>query len=165
MKIRHFFLLLLLPAMTLSSCKKEETQTYDPQKQLEADEVIIKDFIAKNNIPAVRHETGVYYQIIEPGEGNITYRANTTVTANYTLRFLDGTVIQQSTEPFRSRLAPSNNQLGLITAWQIGIPLIQKGGKIRLISPSGYAYGPRGENPIPPNAVLDFDIELVDVQN
>ena len=30
---------------------------------------------------------------------------------------------------------------------------------------AGYAYGPQGSGAIPPNSVLDFDIELVDVQN
>jgi FKBP-type peptidyl-prolyl cis-trans isomerase len=55
---------------------------------------------------------------------------------------------------------------GVIDGWKIGVPLIQKGGKIRLIIPSGFAYGPSGAGggAIGPNAVLDFDIEIIDIR-
>ena len=43
------------------------------------------------------------------------------------------------------------------------IPLIQKGGKIRLLIPSGYAYGSQAQTQIPGNSILDFTIELIDV--
>lgn len=158
----RLFFLLLFPALILNSCKKDQIDPgdeYDAEAQLAADEVLIKAFIAKNSIPAQRHETGVYYQIIAPGEGNITYNSSTTITVNYTLRDLNGKVIEQSSQPYRNLLSR------LIPAWQIGVPLIQKGGKIRLISPSGYAYGPYASGNLPPNSILDFDIELVDVQN
>jgi FKBP-type peptidyl-prolyl cis-trans isomerase FkpA len=72
---------------------------------------------------------------------------------------LDGTVFDQTTTQ------PLNFPLGnVIVGWQIGVPLIKKGGKIRLLIPSGYGYGQGGSGKIPSNAVLDFDIELVDVQ-
>jgi FKBP-type peptidyl-prolyl cis-trans isomerase FkpA len=73
---------------------------------------------------------------------------------------LNGTVFDgTTTQPISFKLGQ------VISGWQIGIPLIQKGGKIRLLIPSGLAYGPDGQGPIPGNAVLDFDIELLDVTN
>ncbi|MNL47460.1 FKBP-type peptidyl-prolyl cis-trans isomerase FkpA precursor [compost metagenome] len=54
---------------------------------------------------------------------------------------------------------------GLIAGWQIGIPYIQKGGKIRLFIPSQYAYGNSAMPGIPANSVLDFNIELTEVVN
>jgi FKBP-type peptidyl-prolyl cis-trans isomerase FkpA len=155
-----YFLLCCLLVLALGSCKSESG--ISPQEQLAADEVRIKEFIAKNNIPAIRHESGLYYQIIEPGSGSLAYTENTTVTANYALRYLNGQLIEKSNQPFTNSLGGPR---GLIEAWKIGIPLIQKGGKIRLISPSGLAYGPTGYASIPPNAILDFDIELVDATN
>ena len=53
----------------------------------------------------------------------------------------------------------------LIVGWQIGVPLIKKGGSIRLIVPSGLAYGSSSPGlGIPKNAVLDFTIDLIDVK-
>lgn len=158
MKMKHLLLILLVSIAALSACKKENN--YDPYKQLEADELVIKDFITKNNIPAVRHETGVYYQIITPGSGAITYSGTTQVTAKYTGRLLNGQVFDNAGG--NSATFPLGN---VIDGWKIGVPLIQKGGKIRLLIPSGYAYGPYAQGGIPANSILDFDVELIDVQN
>ena len=158
MKIKYLFLFLLISVLTVSSCKKKET--FDAAKQAKADEQIIEDFIAKNHIPAIKHSNGIYYQIINAGSGDIAYTDNTTVTANYTGRLIDGTVFDKTTTtPIAFKLG------GVIEGWRIGVPLIQKGGKIRLLIPSAHGYRQYGKGPVPGNAVLDFDIELVDVNN
>lgn len=157
MKLKYLIFTCLLIVGALNSCKQDKGITFE--EQLAADEVRIKDFIAKNNIPAVRHQTGLYYQIIEPGAGSLVYTGNTSITAKYTLRLINGNTIPQPSEPIDFSLG------GVIDGWQIGIPLIQKGGKIRLIVPSGYAYGIAAQPGIPSNSILDFDIELVDAQN
>ncbi|WP_026897824.1 FKBP-type peptidyl-prolyl cis-trans isomerase [Daejeonella oryzae] len=158
MKVRYLFLFFIALTITISSCKK--TSSVDPEKQFAADEVLIKDFIAKNNITAIRHESGVYYQIIAPGSGSTIYSANTSVSAKYKGRLLSGSVFDEATaNPISFKLG------GVIVGWQIGVPLIQKGGKIRLLIPSAYGYGQSSAGSIPANSVLDFDIELVDVQN
>ena len=158
MKIKNILLFSFMMLFAFSSCMKKDN--FDPEQQAIQDEAAIVKFLTDNNIAAVRHSSGVYYQVIQPGSGNITYTANTTVTANYTGRFLSGTVFDKNTtQPISFKLG------GVIVGWQIGIPLIQKGGKIKLFIPSGYGYGRNGSDPIPGNAVLDFDIELVDVQN
>ncbi len=137
-------------------------QAADPYKsaeeQLVKDEDLIKKFIADNNITAVRHESGIYYKIIEAGTGTYVYTKSSKVTVNYKGRLLNGNVFDQSTSAISFPLG------NVIVGWQIGVPLIQKGGKIRLFLPSGYAYGASGSGSIPANAVLDFDIELLDVQ-
>ncbi|MEO8796219.1 MAG: FKBP-type peptidyl-prolyl cis-trans isomerase [Daejeonella sp.] len=158
MKMRTIILFFLALTLGFSACKKNNSLS--PEEQLTKDENLIKEFIAKNNIPAVRHQTGVYYQIIEPGTGSAVFSANTTVNAKYTGRLLNGNVFDQtSTNPISFKLGQ------VIPGWQIGVPLIQKGGKIRLLIPSGYGYGDQQVRSIPANSVLDFDIELVDVQN
>jgi len=117
----------------------------------------IKAYANANGIAATKHASGMYYQIIDTGMGMIP-KSNSTVTATYTGKLLDGSTFDSGTAGF-----PLS---GVIEGWQIGIPLIKKGGKIKLIIPSSYAYGctgsPRGG--IPSNAVLFFDITLVDVK-
>lgn len=148
------FLALVLIA-SLTSCKKSEP--YDPAKQLQIDEVIIKDFLKTNNLNALRDTSGLYYIISKGGSGNVKYTASTQVRVKYTLRLLDGTVIPQTTEPIKFTLGE------VISGWQIGIQKIQPGGKIRLIVPSVYAYRQQSQGGIPANAVLDFDIELLEI--
>lgn len=142
--------LALVMLTVFNSCKKD---------QLEVDEKLIKEFIAKNNIPALRHESGLYYQIILPGSGS-TVTLNTIVSVKYTGRLLNGSVFDgTTTDPATFPLA------NLIEGWQKGIPLIRKGGKLRLLIPSSLGYKQSGSGRIPGNSVLDFDIELVNVQN
>ncbi|WP_207429480.1 FKBP-type peptidyl-prolyl cis-trans isomerase [Pedobacter sp. SYSU D00535] len=148
--------LLLIAAISLAGCKKNDP--YNAQKQLEADEQLIKAFIAEKNITnAQRHASGMYYVITSPGAGNFQYTQSSGVQVKYKLRLLNGTEIEQPTDPVCLTLGR------VIPGWQYGIPLIQKGGKIRLLIPSVYAYGPNPAGAIPANSVLDFDIEVLDV--
>lgn len=147
--------MLFLALGAFSSCKKEN---YDPEKQLAIDDALIKDFIAKNSIVAVKHSSGIYYQIIAPGAGNTTYTTATQVTVNYEGKLLSGSVFDKSTSAVTFSLG------ALIPGWQLGIPLIQKGGKIRLLIPSTLAYMNQARVGIPENSVLDFTIELTNAQ-
>ena len=143
-----------------SSCKKDDVPQYDPEAQLQRDEQVIKDFVATKHIEGVlRHESGLYYVISDPGTGTEAPKGTDKVKVKYTGRLLNGTVFDSNTQGIEFTL----NRL--IAGWQLGIPLIKKGGKIRLLVPSGYAYGPYSQGVIPANAVLDFDIELLDVTN
>lgn len=157
MKINKLLILTFIMTLSLSSCMK--SNDFDPAKQAELDEALIVKFIADNKISAIKHSSGVYYQIISSGSGSKTYSASTQVTAKYTGRLLNGSIFDQtSSQPLTFPLG------NVIVGWQIGVPLIQKGGKIRLIIPSQYGYGANPAGKIPANSVLDFDIELVDVQ-
>ena len=155
-KPKNFVFLILPLLLAMSSCK----DNCNPEKQVQQDEATIIKFLSEKNITAQRHSTGVYYQIVNTGTGNITFNSNTTVSVKYSGRLLSGSVFDPgAAQPISFKLG------GVIPGWQIGVPLIQKGGKIRLFIPSGLAYGCDGQGSISSNAVLDFDIELVDVTN
>jgi FKBP-type peptidyl-prolyl cis-trans isomerase FkpA len=54
---------------------------------------------------------------------------------------------------------------GLIKAWQLAVPLVKTGGKIKLVIPSGLAYSMRTRGAkIPPNTILEFEIEVLDAK-
>ena len=141
--------------MVLGSCSKDN---FDAEKQAAKDDSLIVDFIAKNNIPATKHASGLYYQVITPGSGASVTSAST-VSVNYEGKLLNGQTFDKSKTPITFPLTQ------VIPGWTIGVPLVKVGGTIRLIIPSALAYG--NESPggtIPRNSVLDFTIELINAQ-
>ena len=53
---------------------------------------------------------------------------------------------------------------GVISGWERGTVGMKVGGLRRLVIPPSLAYGASRNGPIPPNATLVFEIELLDVQ-
>jgi len=130
----------------------------DHYLQSDKDESIILAHLEENELEAERTDEGLYYEIIEPGEGDVYPKENAIITIRYTGSFLDGTIFDQTEGNDTATFALTD----LIQGWQIGIPLLQKGGKIKLYVPSAIGYGAAGAGSIPPWSVLIFDIELVD---
>lgn len=86
-----------------------------------------------------------------------------TVTVNYTGRLLDGTQFDSSVgrAPFTFNLGQGQ----VIKGWDEGVAGMKVGGKRKLTIPSDMAYGKNGFPPvIPPDAPLEFDVELLDVK-
>ena len=74
----------------------------------------------------------------------------------------DGTVFDTSEgkEPLRTPLVSSS----LIQGWVQGIPGMRVGEVRKLVIPPELAYGASGKGPIPPNATLTFEVELLEVE-
>ncbi|HEX8461291.1 MAG TPA: FKBP-type peptidyl-prolyl cis-trans isomerase, partial [Segetibacter sp.] len=117
----------------------------------------ITNYAIANGMTVVKHPSGMFYQIIDAGTG-LSPTTNATIKAIYTGKLLNGTIFDYET--MEATLS------GLIEGWQIGMPLIKKGGKIKLIIPSALAYGCNGNSnkKIGANQVLFYDITLVDVK-
>jgi FKBP-type peptidyl-prolyl cis-trans isomerase FkpA len=125
-------------------------------QQAKVDDSLIRVFLKANpQIKAVKDPSGLYYQIIKPGTG-VAPTEGSTVTVNYTCSLMGGQLYDKGNN-FSSPLS------GLVKAWQIGVPHLKPGGNMILYVPSHLAYGVNGAGPIPENAVLTFDIDLVSV--
>ena len=93
----------------------------------------------------------------------------TIVTVNYTGWLYDRTKTDNKGIQFDSstNAGPFAFTLGqgqVIQGWDRGVPGMKIGGIRRLVIPPSLAYGAVRFGPIPPDATLVFDIELVDVQ-
>ena len=55
-------------------------------------------------------------------------------------------------------------QASVIQGWNEGLVGMKAGGIRRIILPASLAYGPQGNQGIPPNATLIFDVTVVSVQ-
>lgn len=130
----------------------------DHYQQSAKDESLILAHLEENEFEAERTDEGLYYEIIEPGEGDVFPKEDAIITIKYKGTLLDGTVFDQTFGEDTATFALNQ----LIQGWQIGIPLLQKGGKIKLYIPSAIGYGSNGTGGIPPCSVLVFDIELLD---
>ena len=113
---------------------------------------------------APRTVGGVVIQDLKVGSG-ASATAGTLVSAHYTGRFPDGKTFDSSYDAG----GPIDFLLGtgkVIKGWDIGIEGMRVGGKRKLTIPPELAYGARGTpgGPIPPNATLVFDVELVAVK-
>jgi FKBP-type peptidyl-prolyl cis-trans isomerase len=146
--------------------------------QLEIDKGLIEAYLAQNGIEAQSTNDGLYYVVTKEGKGPKA-KAGDLASVNYIVRLIDGTYIDTSYKkvaedndiynPQREPYVPYGFTVGrreVIDGWDLGVPLINQGGSAKLFVPSTLAYGanPR-PGPIPPNAILMFDIEVVDIKS
>jgi FKBP-type peptidyl-prolyl cis-trans isomerase FkpA len=104
--------------------------------------------------------SGLVYLALKEGAGN-SPAASDTVRVHYKGVLADGKEFDSSYKRGQPAEFPLN---GVIKCWTEGVQRMKPGGKARLTCPPAIAYGARGAgNVIPPNATLQFEIELLDV--
>ena len=109
-----------------------------------------------------RNVGGVLIEDLKVG-GGATATSGKLISAHYAGRFPDGKKFDSSYDTG----VPIDFLLGagkVIKGWDVGIEGMRVGGKRRLTIPPELGYGARGGGPIPPNATLVFDVELVAVK-
>jgi len=107
--------------------------------------------------------TEVQIKVLQEGEGEEAQNGDI-VTLNYTGTLTDGTKFDSSfdyNQPFTFTLGEEQ----VIAGWETGILGMKVGEKRQLIIPSSLAYGEQGTpgGPIPPNATLIFEVELLKI--
>jgi FKBP-type peptidyl-prolyl cis-trans isomerase FkpA len=151
-----FIVASIVSLFLFTGCLKDDSCT---PKTVQSETAAMLSYANANGITPTTHSSGMLYQIVTAGAG-ATPTATSTVTVRYTGKFMDGRV-------FDSNATGSPISFGLnqvIQGWQLGLPLIKKDGLIKLIIPSSLAYGCAGYGSIPGDAVLYFEVQLIDVQ-
>lgn len=145
----------------LTRAFNEAKKVYAAENKQKAD-----TFLAENKARegVITLDSGVQYEILEKGDENGKKPAKeSTVKVAYEGKFLDGKVFDSSRE--------EGTELSLdrvIEGWKELIPLMNVGMKIKTYIPAEKGYGEQGikyqgQEIIPPNALLIFEIKLIDV--
>jgi FKBP-type peptidyl-prolyl cis-trans isomerase FkpA/FKBP-type peptidyl-prolyl cis-trans isomerase FklB len=120
-------------------------------------------FLAENaKKPGVKTTaSGLQYQVLTAGEGPKP-KPSDTVRVNYKGSLLDGTVFDDSSKHGGPTEIPLQQ---VVPGWQEGIALMPVGSKYAFWIPAKLGYGEKGTpgGPIPPNATLVFEVELLDI--
>ena len=105
--------------------------------------------------------TGLKITELAIGDGQEAI-AGTKVSVNYKGTLENGDEFDSSygRGPFEFSLGAGM----VIKGWDEGVAGMKVGGKRKLIIPPELGYGSRGIGPIPPNSILNFEVELLDVK-
>jgi peptidylprolyl isomerase len=120
---------------------------------------------AKGKAKVVTTNSGLKYEDIVVGKGPSPKKGDM-VSVHYTGWLTDGKKFDSS----RDRGQPFQFPIGegrVIKGWDEGVMTMKVGGQRKLTIPPDLAYGPRGTpgGPIPPNATLVFDVELLKIND
>jgi FKBP-type peptidyl-prolyl cis-trans isomerase len=112
--------------------------------------------------PGVTTASGLQYWDLKVGNG-ATAAPGQTVSVHYTGWLSGGGKFDSSvdrSQPFQFPLGAGR----VIKGWDEGVAGMKVGGKRQLRIPPALGYGSRGVGPIPPDATLVFDVELLGVK-
>lgn len=107
-------------------------------------------------------KSGLQYKVLTEGKG-AKPKATDTVVVHYRGTLIDGKEFDSSYKRGEPATFPLN---GVIKGWTEALQMMPVGSKWQIVLPPELAYGERGAGPdIGPNAVLRFDVELLDIKN
>ena len=105
--------------------------------------------------------SGLQYKILKSGPpGGDSPDGNDLVRVDYEGALVDGTVFDSSYEKGRPAVFTPE---AVIAGWTEGLQRMKVGDEWFLYVPPELGYGEDGTGPVPPNAVLVFRVQLLDV--
>ncbi|KKQ34797.1 MAG: Peptidyl-prolyl cis-trans isomerase [Microgenomates group bacterium GW2011_GWA2_37_6] len=119
--------------------------------------------LSKKQSAPVQDITDLKIQELKVGTGSAEVEAGDTITLNYAGFLTDGRKFDSSYD----RKQPFTLEIGkgsVIKGFDQGVIKMKLGGKRRIFIPAELGYGPSGQGPIPPNADLIFEVELLDIK-
>jgi FKBP-type peptidyl-prolyl cis-trans isomerase len=142
----------------LAKTRMEKANAVESAKEKEAGPAYLAK--AAQEKGATKTASGGIVIPIKDGSGASPTAADK-VKVHYTGTLMNGKVFDSSVQ----RGQPAEFPLGgVIKCWTEGLQKMKVGGKAKLVCPSDIAYGPQGRPPvIPGNAVLTFEVELLEI--
>ncbi len=132
----------------IMSCVSSEEIFDDNQAEIE-------QYLMENNLTSEVTSTGLHYVITTPGNFNYP-TASDDVKVNYSGKYIDGW-------EFDSGVEAEFNLSNVIAGWTEGMQLISEGGSCILLIPASLGYGNSPPPSIRKNAVLIFEVDLLEI--
>jgi FKBP-type peptidyl-prolyl cis-trans isomerase len=162
-KIMHQYSLALQENQKLRQKTMEEEHGVKNALTQQFGEKLLADNRSLPNI--VEAEKGVQYIILKSGNGK-SPSLQDTVRVKYVASFMNSEGVQQEFDNSQTRNTPATYAVkDVVEGWQVILPLMKEGDHWKVFVPASLAYGIPGSNggEIPKNAVVIYDMELVDV--
>jgi FKBP-type peptidyl-prolyl cis-trans isomerase len=140
---------------------RQMEQVIERREQAPANLQQAQQFLEQNRQEPDVHVTdsGLQYQVIEEGEGE-SPDASDTVKVHYRGTLLDGTEFDSS----YARGQPATFAVNqVVPGWTEALQEMKVGGTWKLWIPPDLGYGAQGRGPVPPNALMVFEVELIDI--
>jgi FKBP-type peptidyl-prolyl cis-trans isomerase FkpA len=111
----------------------------------------------ETSLSSVTTQSGLRFEVLEAGAGRRPVRGDA-VLVTYVGRLADGTIFDSAAQPVGLLVS------GAIPGFTEALLMMNEGGRYRFVIPPRLAYGARGRpGAVPPNATLDFTLNLVRV--
>lgn len=138
--------------------KQNEKAAADAAKNLADGNAYLEANRAKPGVTVT--ESGLQIETLRKGEG-ASPKSGEVVKVQYKGTFINGETFDSSYD----RSEPAEFEVdGVIPGFSEGLKLMSVGGMSRLVIPANIAYGEQGNRRIPPNSVLVFQVELLEVR-
>jgi FKBP-type peptidyl-prolyl cis-trans isomerase FklB len=151
-----------LIALGLAACEKsmDKADAAEVEANLKAGHDFLDQTAKQPGI--VKMPSGILYKVVSsPTPTAVKPALSDTVKVHYEGKLVNGEVFDSSYQRGVPAAFPLDQ---LVKAWQIAIPEMHKGDTWILYVPPELGYGAEGGGSIPPNSVLIFKIELLDIE-
>jgi len=137
--------------------QRRNMQEKEAGQNLEKGKAFLEENAKKEGVKTTA--SGLQYKVLTAADGKKP-TADSTVKVHYAGRLLDGTEFDSSYK----RGQPAEFGVGqVIKGWTEALQLMSPGAKFEIYIPSDLAYGEPGRPSIPPNSVLVFEVELLEI--
>ncbi len=144
-------ILLLISTAVLVGC-----QTYSEEDKNAFDKEI-SAYLSKKKIDCTRSNSGLYYKILKPGDGQFI-RYQDSLKFTYKASLLNGTIVDEPQKEVQFAVKD------LIASWKEIALILKPGAEVFMISPPQLAYGNHKLDAIPENSILQFEMKILGVK-
>ncbi len=150
----------MIAAINSVNAKIKLKRSQAGSKKMAENAKILEEISKKEGV--IKTPSGLMYEVLKKGDGKKPTIKNK-VKVHYRGFLLNGEEFDSSLK--RDKPFEFNVSGGVIKGWLEAIKLMSVGSKYKLTIPPELAYGSRGAGAaIPPNAILQFEVELLEIK-